>query len=301
MNNKILISVVLPVYNAENYLPDAIESILNQTYSNLELIIINDGSTDESLNIMKQWYEKDQRIKIISRENKGLIYSLNEGINIAKGEFIARMDADDISLPTRLEKQLAYLTQNQLDICGCHYFEINECGELSGLRLVPKNQDMITICLASAVPFAHPSVLIRKSFLEINRLYYGEGVAKYAEDLDLWIRMYSNKASFGNVNEILFKYRIVKNSLSRTKRNKIICDSKKLYSNYYKNQKNNIYESLNRLPMELNSFEQVWVCAAIIKLSSNGNIFRYKKILKRIPSHIKFTIFLREIYRLLRF
>ncbi len=96
----------MPVYNAEKYLRESIESILNQTYKNFEFIIINDGSTDYSLKIINEYYKKDCRIKIISRENKGLVYSLNEGISIAKGEYIARMDGDDVCNLDRLENKL---------------------------------------------------------------------------------------------------------------------------------------------------------------------------------------------------
>ena len=97
MNNP-LVSVVMSVYNSEKYLKEAIESILNQTYTNFEFIIVNDGSTDSSLDIIQEYMKKDERIVLISRDNKGLPYSLNEGIEKAKGKYIARMDADDISL-----------------------------------------------------------------------------------------------------------------------------------------------------------------------------------------------------------
>ncbi|HIP11775.1 MAG TPA: glycosyltransferase family 2 protein, partial [Arcobacter sp.] len=101
-----MVSVLLSVYNGEKYLDEAIESILNQTYQDFEFIIINDGSTDKSLEIIEKYKKEDNRIVVISRENKGLIYSLNEGISQAKGKYIARMDADDISLATRFEEQV---------------------------------------------------------------------------------------------------------------------------------------------------------------------------------------------------
>ena len=97
-----LISVILPVYNGEKYLKESIESILNQTYTNFEFIIIDDGSKDSSLEIIKEYEKEDERIIVISRENKGLVASLNEGIATAKGKYIARMDADDVSLSERL-------------------------------------------------------------------------------------------------------------------------------------------------------------------------------------------------------
>ena len=116
MNNP-LVSVVLSVYNAEKHIVEAIESILTQSYKNFEFIIIDDGSTDGSLEIIKSY--DDERIILISRENKGLIASLNEGIEQAKGKYIARMDADDISLSSRFEEQVTFMEMHEeVGICG---------------------------------------------------------------------------------------------------------------------------------------------------------------------------------------
>lgn len=101
------ISVIMSVYNGEKYLREAIDSILNQTFTHFEFIIVNDGSTDKSLNIIKSY--NGSRIILVQQENKGLAAALNEGIKIAKGKYIAMMDADDISLPTRLEKQIQFM------------------------------------------------------------------------------------------------------------------------------------------------------------------------------------------------
>ena len=131
-----LISVVLPVFNGDKYLSEAIESILNQTYINFEFIIINDGSTDGSLTIIENYRVKDNRIVVISRENKGLIASLNEGIRIANGGYIARMDQDDLSLPTRLEEQVKFMDSNQLDICGTYVQLFNKFKDLKVLFII---------------------------------------------------------------------------------------------------------------------------------------------------------------------
>ena len=104
-----LVSVVLPVYNAEEYISEALKSILNQTYDNLEVVVVNDGSTDHSLHVIRSL--ADKRVKIISRENRGLVASLNEGIDAASGDYIARMDADDISHPERISKQIRLLEE----------------------------------------------------------------------------------------------------------------------------------------------------------------------------------------------
>ena len=113
-----LISVILPVYNAEKYLAEAIDSILNQTFTDFEFIIINDGSTDNSLSILQSYQTQDSRIRLFSRENKGIVMTMNEGIDLARGEWLARMDADDIAMPSRFERQLQHLKETSADICG---------------------------------------------------------------------------------------------------------------------------------------------------------------------------------------
>ena len=234
MNNNPAVSVVMSVYNAELYLEDAIESILNQTYKDFEFIIINDGSTDSSLEIIKKYSKKDERIIVVSRDNKGIVYSLNEGIRLAKGEYIARMDADDISLDFRFEQQLNFIKKNSLDICGGSYLLINEVGNIRGLNIVTSSHIFCTLSMMFGVPFAHPSVLISKKFLVDNNLEYGQSSYKRAEDYDLWVRMHKAGAFFGNVNEVVLKYRITKNSLSIQNRNKIISESRKIRLDFAK-------------------------------------------------------------------
>ena len=127
MNDQSLISIILPVYNAEKYLYKALDSIVNQTYKNLEVICVNDGSTDKSEEIILNFKNKDSRIVYIKNEkNIGLIKTLNKAIDIANGKYIARMDADDISLPERLEKQYNFLKSKDVDICDCNIKYINE-------------------------------------------------------------------------------------------------------------------------------------------------------------------------------
>src|ERR1700681_1475187 len=125
-----LVSVVLPVYNGERYLTQSINSILFQTYSNWELIIINDGSSDNTENLILNY--PDKRIKYISNDgNKGIIYSLNKGLEKAKGEFIARLDADDVALPFRIEKQVEFLTENtDYAMCGSYFQTIDSNGKI---------------------------------------------------------------------------------------------------------------------------------------------------------------------------
>ena len=122
MNYKPLISVLMPVYESEKFLEISIKSILNQTFKNFELLIVYDKSSDKSLSIIKKYQNLDKRIVLIKGNGKKLIGALNLGYLKSKGKFIARMDADDISLSKRFEKQLNYMKKNELDICASHFF-----------------------------------------------------------------------------------------------------------------------------------------------------------------------------------
>ena len=239
--NRPKISVVMPVYNAERFLSEAIESILNQTFKDFELIIINDGSTDSSLEIINRYKAQDERIVLVNRENRGLVCSLNEGIEKAEGKYIARMDADDISLPTRFEEQIKVLESfKQIDIVGCHYEQIDENSKTTGTVRVPLNQDEICMTLCYTVPFPHASVMIRKEIL--NKQKYEEFPT---EDYLLWSKLYNNK-NFYNLDKILLRYRHqYGTSLSDTKRIEMIKAEKEVSKQYYLSNKDHIKRNLN--------------------------------------------------------
>jgi len=196
------ISVLLPVYNAEKYIEQAIQSILNQTFPNFELIIINDGSTDNSLNIIKSI--TDSRILIINQENKGLISTLNHGIDISKGEYIARMDADDIALPERFEAQLKLFIQNDnLGLCGTSTMNF---GAINNQKTRSNNDQFLKSYLLFGPPFAHPSIMIKRSILIQNNIRYDENFT-HCEDFAMWSAMQSF-CEFSNVEGVLLKYRV---------------------------------------------------------------------------------------------
>tara|TARA_Y100000589_G_scaffold210316_1_gene198402 strand:- start:2622 stop:3656 length:1035 start_codon:yes stop_codon:yes gene_type:complete len=213
MNEKqTLVSVVMPVYNAENYVEKAIISVLEQTYTNLELILINDGSTDNSLNIMKEFHKKDKRIKLISRENRGLVYSLNEGVKSALGEYIVRMDADDICMLNRIEKQVNFMNQRkEVGVCGgwVQFFGENIKSDIWKL---PLTSEELKVRLLFSVPLAHPSVIIRKKLLLDYKLYYDEDF-KHAEDFELWSRVVEY-TDLANLPEVILKYRLSSTSVT---------------------------------------------------------------------------------------
>ena len=198
------ITVLTPVYNGERYLAQAIQSILEQTFENFELLIIDDGSTDRTSEIIKQF--SDPRIRAVNNEtNIGLIGTLNRGIKLANGRYIARMDCDDWSAPDRLSKQWMFMEKHpEVGICGSWVKTIRDTeGEL--WEYPTSNADIRCRMLFSSM-LAHPSVMIRKAMLTENHLEYAAGYI-YAEDYELWSRCmdYFNLA---NLPESLYNYRI---------------------------------------------------------------------------------------------
>lgn len=196
------ISVILPVYNAEKYIKQAIISILNQSFTDFELIIINDGSTDNSLNVITSI--ADERIRVINQENKGLIASLNGGIDISQGEYIARMDADDIALPSRFEAQLKLFNGNEeLGICGT---STENFGALSNQKIRSNNDQFLKSYLLFGPPFAHPSVMIKRKTLIENNIRYDKDFT-HCEDFAMWSAL-KPYCEFSNVVEVQLKYRV---------------------------------------------------------------------------------------------
>jgi glycosyltransferase involved in cell wall biosynthesis len=208
LTNKPLVSVILPVYNADRFLSLAIESILNQTYKNFELIAIDDGSRDNSLDILKKYAKKDKRIKIIhNQKNQNIANSLNKGIKIAKGQYIARMDADDQSLPNRIESQVKYLLKHQnIVILGgqCKTIDINN--KIIGRKLFPVTNNRICEALYYENPIQHPTVIFNKKLIPKNFSWYNPTLPP-AEDYDLFFRL-AQFGKFHNLKKYVLKYRL---------------------------------------------------------------------------------------------
>lgn len=200
-----LISVLMPVYNGQQYLAEAIESILNQTYKHFELLLLDDGSSDNSEHIIKGF--KDSRIVYIKNEtNKGLIFTLNRGIGLTKGTYIARMDADDVSVASRFEKQiLEFEKDEKLVVCGS-FIKTFGNGAEEYISHIPVTNAQIMSSIFFACPFAHPSVMIRKeSLMQLNEFYRED--YKHSEDYDLWSRLVFVGNS-KNIPEFLLNYRV---------------------------------------------------------------------------------------------
>jgi len=276
-----LVSIILPVYNGENFLKESIDSVLAQTYKNFEFIIINDGSTDRSDLIIRE-YLINSKIKYISRENKGLVATLNEAILICKGDYIARMDQDDICYPTRVKSQLDFIKKNDIDVCGSSYEIIDESGRIKNI-VNAFNEHFEVIISAMLVPFAHPSVMFRNIF-KTKGLKYGNKKITFAEDYDLWIKMIQIDLKFGNVDDILLKYRVYGESLSRLTKENIFIEVYNNCENYNKNYKSKLISAYkNILSKEINySFSQIIVKSVLNFLKSNGYNFIAVKLLLKI-------------------
>jgi len=203
MNRK-FITVLLSVYNGENYLKSAIESILNQSFKDFEFIIIDDRSRDNSWRVINSF--KDPRITPVKNEkNIGLAKSLNKGIGMAKGKYIVRMDADDISFKNRIKTLIGYMEENdEIGVCGSW---VKTFGEFGGeVWKYPKHDTEIKSHLIFKSPFAHPSVIIRKNVLLDNNIFY-DTTLKASQDYALWVSL-SELTKFANLEKVLLQYRL---------------------------------------------------------------------------------------------
>ncbi|TLX73218.1 glycosyltransferase [Labilibacter sediminis] len=205
-----LVSVIMSVFNAEHYLEESINSILQQSYKNFEFVIIDDCSTDNSNSIINSY--TDSRIKLtINNENLGLTKSLNKALNFAKGKYIARMDSDDIALPERLKKQVAILEQDpEISICGSSIEQFSDLGYSKTKNYPEKHEDILIEHLFNC-PFAHPSVMFRNI---INTQYNTE--FKTTQDYELWQRILKRGKGY-NIQQVLLRYRVSDSQISKVK------------------------------------------------------------------------------------
>jgi glycosyltransferase involved in cell wall biosynthesis len=201
---KPIVSVIMPAYNTENTIFESIKSILNQTYKNIELIIINDGSSDNTIEFISKI--KDERIKIINNElNLGISKSLNIGILASNGDFIARMDSDDIAYSDRIQKQLKVITSMDIDILGA---EVDTFGKFPSPKYsYPKTNKQIYYYSLLGNPIAHPTVLAKSIFFKQN-LYNADAKFTGFEDYELWTRSIQNNYTFFNMPDKLLAYRL---------------------------------------------------------------------------------------------
>jgi glycosyltransferase involved in cell wall biosynthesis len=201
-----VISVVMSVLNGELFLAEAVESILNQTFEGFEFIIINDGSTDGTGAILGSYRKMDQRVRIVSQENRGLVRSLNLGCGMAQGKYIARMDADDIALKDRLQLQVDFLEKHpEPALLGGAVEIIDRLGDTLEIQKNPTgNQEIQSAFLRNGCPIWHPTVLMRRE------IFLGTGgyrqIVNGAEDHDLWLRI-AEHHQLANLGTVVLKHR----------------------------------------------------------------------------------------------
>lgn len=212
-----IISVIMPVFNSAAFLKDAIESILNQTFTDFEFLIFDDGSTDNSSEIIKSY--TDKRIVFFEDNiNKGYTPRLNNGLKIAKGKYIARMDSDDISELNRFQKQVYYMEINpSTGLCGSFMKFIGSTRENFENWVQHSSDEAIKVNLLFDCAICHPTVMLRKSVLDKNNINYNVDLEP-GEDYDLWVRM-SKITSFYNIPVQLLNYRLSNNQVTVSARN----------------------------------------------------------------------------------
>jgi glycosyltransferase involved in cell wall biosynthesis len=232
-NSLPLVSVILACYNCEKYVQVAVQSIIDQTYQNLEILITDDCSTDNSYNILKQFVEKDHRV-ILKRNdvNLKLAKTLNNAIAGAKGKYIARMDADDISMPKRIEKQVLWLeNHHDYGVLGTNVWLINSEGKKWRKSVLPITNEEINSAKYFGNPFCHPAVMIRADAAKTHR--YNEEF-DVAQDYELWFNILNDYKGF-NLRQNLLQYRISSGSVSGTQRDKQMEMVVLIYAKYLTN------------------------------------------------------------------
>lgn len=206
------VSVLMPVFNGGHYLKDSIESILSQDFSDFEFLVINDGSTDNTAQLISSY--KDKRIRVINNDNNlGLVLSLNKGIDSAAGKYIVRMDSDDISSQNRLSVQVRFMNNNpQIGASGSYYYLLYK--NKRAIFDFPITYSEIRPYLIFNSPIPHPTAIIRASILNEHQLRYSSE-AKHVEDYDFWSRM-SKYCELTNMKQCLLNYRMHEKQASRS-------------------------------------------------------------------------------------
>jgi len=298
MSDKEEVSIILPVFNAVNTIECCIDSIINQTEKNWKLIILNDGSTDGTKNIIESYEKKHQKIFIWSfNKNLGLVNALNKGLQLAQGKFIARMDADDEMLPNRIKQQLeVFKNDASIDICGMSYI-LNK----KNIKLNFSTHDEITKSLFFCNPIVHPTVMMKVS--KKIKIKYQNSVC---EDYDLWTRLAMQGAIFKNINKPGIIYNRSSNQKSIIEKNLMSNDAilvAKKYSDFTNFDSKNLLSEVNY------TFDQVGHKSLIRVLEqiTRKNIFNiesvdsyfFKRLTKRAVLSLNFKSIVSVLYFLL--
>ena len=214
-----ILSVLMPVFNSERFVAETIDSVLNQTFTDFEFLILDDASTDKSFEIIKDFEKQDSRIKVYQNEkNLGVVESRNKLIELSKGKYIAWIDSDDIALENRFEEEIKFLEEHpEIGMVGAFPIIIDEFGNKIGKWLFETDPQKLKIELFFHSPFLSSSVMIRKNTIPQN--YYDSGFP-VAEDFDLYSKI-SENSEIANIPETLVKYRINSKGLSKSNSEKM--------------------------------------------------------------------------------
>lgn len=291
MNIMPEVTVLMPVYNGAKYLRPAIESILNQTYKDFEFLIINDGSTDESERIILSY--SDDRIRYVKNEsNLRLIKTLNKGISLAKGKYIARMDCDDISFPNRFEEQIQVLKNNStLDgVCGRSYDLYNDLSIRKNLRFLPLHKDAFRFTSLFEVSFIHPCLMIKTEVLRKEPFMDNEA-ALNVEDFELGSRLVQKGYNIENLNSFQIYYRKNLEGVCFTHREEqkiksFIIAKNNLAANFNFKLTESFYNLLTE-KKGFDSLRKLRIASSNLKLLVNSFLEKNKKIDSRSKSDIK--------------
>lgn len=294
-----MVSVLMSVYNEPlDWLKQSIDSILTQTFTDFEFIIINDKPDRlELAEFLKQEASNDYRIKIHTNPgNIGLTKSLNIGLKLCKGKYIARMDADDISLPTRFEKQVDFLEKNgNIGIVGSW---IESFGYRKNIVKFPSSDNAIRINQLYSTPFDHPATMMRAKLLHQLNYLYDENI-RYAQDQELWYRM-GKISKFANIQDILYKHRYNANQISCKHINEQQANVKntrrKLVNDFYSKYRINL---LNYSEIKLDDIKRLRKLQKQIELNDFENLylnFIVKSLYFSLPKH-RFQVFLKSLLK----
>ncbi len=239
MKSDDFVSVVMPTFNGEKYIKIAIQSILEQTHCNLELIIVDDGSSDTTSNIISLF--NDKRIKYYYQENKGPAETYNVGFRLARGEYILIMDHDDVSSKNRIQRLLEYSIANALDVCGSWYQLINVKGEKIDVRCNPVSDiDIKNKLIYKNYSLFHPTILFKKKIFDVYGFYDPRYFPSY--DYEYLLRI-ADKVNFGNIDEYLYSWRINPASISHCNLKSVYERTKEISLKYLNKTKSGLHNN----------------------------------------------------------
>ncbi|MDU1889291.1 MAG: glycosyltransferase [Dysgonomonas sp.] len=287
MNKEPLISVVMPAYDVGEYIELSIKSILNQTLSDFEFIIIDDGSTDNTVDIIKSF--NDKRIKLyIQDKNMGLFHTLNYGLNLSSGKYIARMDGDDVSIPERFRMQVDFLEKNkEISILGTSIIRMD-----NNIRIdYPLDHDSIKVHLLRDPAFAHPTVMMRRADIVSKGLKYGS----FVEDYSLWTDAAIAGVKFANLNEVLLEYRVYATQFTSSNITKLEVEAKKIRRKYAMAFSNNRLSekdlwAIERNYFEVSAIESAFTINKLISLNTQIRFFNPVKLKSFLWENISLKI-----------